>query len=507
MTLISRLKDNRDGNIYPFHMPGHKRMSADDEILTDIYGIDISEIRGFDDLHNARGILKEAEEKCRQCFDADETHFLVNGSTGGILAAVCGTVTSGDNVIVAANCHRSVYNAVMLSGAALSVITPENEAYFETFGGIDPEDVARAIDKVAGDHRIAVVITSPTYEGITSDIKAISGVCHSRGAVLIVDSAHGAHLGFSDDFPQSAISAGADVVITSVHKTLPAMTQTALIHINGNCLSKDRIRRMLSVFMTSSPSYVFMSSIDSMTELLINRGKELFTAYSERLDDLYKKTEELECLSILRKEKLTAKGSADHDKGKIVVRDMTGKLSGSGLYDLLYDRYDICAEMATDTHVILMTSIADTDEGFKRLYKALCDIDKELSSGSIVPKARSFIKRICDRIIGRQIASRMFKNMPDTVLPDSSGLHSYDNRMKEALFEEEIKSIPVELSEGRTAKDLVTVYPPGIPVTIPGNIITADAIDTILCARSNGLQITGLNEDEEINVIWERSST
>ena len=496
MTLISRLKENRDSNIYPFHMPGHKRMPVDDELLSEICGIDITEIKGFDDLHNPGGIIKEAEERTRKLFAADETHYLVNGSTCGILAAVCGSVSSGDDIIIASNCHRSVYNAAMLSGATLHEITPEYESYFETFGGVEADAVDEALSQVYGGGRVAVVITSPTYEGITSDVAAISDVCRKRGAILIVDAAHGAHFGLSPYFPQSAVAAGADVVVTSVHKTLPAMTQTALIHINEHCASKERIRRMLPVFMTSSPSYVLMASIDSMTKLLKEKKTELFSEYSKRLEDLYKTAEGFECLSLLKKEKLTAKGSADHDKGKIVIRDLTGKLTGPALYDTLFDTYGICAEMATATHVVLMTSVADTEEGFARLADALTKIESGLCSSTIIPKSRKILKKLYDRFIGKKVVTQMMGNMQK----------SYDNNIMKTVFEDDTETIPVELAEGRTAKDFVSVYPPGIPVTVPGRVISAQAVDTLLEAKKEGLTITGLT-DGNITVLWERSST
>ena len=380
MTLINRLKENRDSGIYPFHMPGHKRRLADDETLREIYALDITEIPGFDDLHNAEGIIKEAEDRAARLFGSDETHFLVNGSTCGILSAIVGTVSKGDTVIAGSNCHRSVFNGIMLSGAKKVTITPDEESGFGICGGISVEAVTDALEKADG-NKTAVVITSPTYEGITSDIDAIAKTCHEHNAVLIVDSAHGAHFGFSEGFPKSAVATDADAVITSVHKTLPSMTQTSLIHINRNCPSRDGIVKMLSVFQTSSPSYILMSSIDSMTELLEKQGKELFASYEKRLDDFYKKAEKFNSLSVLTKDELTAKGSTDHDRGRIVITDKTGTFSGQKLSDILLKTYGLCAEKSEDTYVLLITSIADTDEGFERLTKALTDIDMKLTTG------------------------------------------------------------------------------------------------------------------------------
>ena len=377
MQLITRLKENRDGTNYPFHMPGHKRRLADDELLGRIYGIDITETEGFDDLHNARGILKEAQMQTARLFGAYETHYLVNGSTAGLLAAINAMVGTGDSIVITGNCHRSVNNAVMLSGADPVVITPEREC-FGIYGGISPRTVKKALKRIKDEsktpHRTAVVITSPTYEGITSDARGIADVCHEEGAVLIVDGAHGAHFSFSDYFPESAIGI-ADIVVTSVHKTLPAMTQTSLLHIGRNCPDKERIREMLSVFMTSSPSYVLMASIDSMTHMLKRRRTELFSEYERRLDDFYRKTENLRNLCVLKKSMLKTEGSADHDRGRIVVSDVTGRLSGRDLSGILHDRFGIVAEKAEEKCVVLISTIADTDEGFELLTKALFQTD------------------------------------------------------------------------------------------------------------------------------------
>ena len=507
MQLIRKLKENRDLDIYPFHMPGHKRRLANDDLLRQIYAIDVTETEGFDNLHDAKGIIREAENRAAACFGADETHFLVNGSTGGILAGICGTVMSGDNIVIAANCHRSVYNAVMLSGAKAYVITPERESYFDISGGIAAEDVKTALSSLGPAKCTAVVITSPTYEGITSDIRAISEVCHEKKAVLIVDAAHGAHFGFSDHFPKSAVASGADVVITSVHKTLPAMTQTALIHISGKCPSADRIRKMLPVFMTSSPSYVLMASIDSMTDLITKNGQKLFEDYVSRLEDLYNSLDPLECLSVLTKKKLTAAGSADLDRSKIVVSDMTGRYSGKKLYDLLFDRYGICAELATDSYIILMTSVADTDEGFERLKRALLETDELIADYRKLPKKRGIVKRIYDSVIGRRIAKRIVPYMEQKSAGQNAAAGMYlDADIKKAMFEEDTELIPVELSEGRVSAEFVAVYPPGIPVAVPGQRISGDAVDRLLNAKIEDLDITGLYNGE-ISVLWEKSST
>jgi len=480
MHLTKALKEHADDK-YPFHMPGHKRRLFADEILSDAYSIDITEIEGFDDLHEADGLIRKAQERAAKLYGADETHFLVNGSTGGILAAICGTVSKTDSIIVAANCHRSVYNAAMLSGAGLYIVAPRQEKSFCLCAGIDPERIENALSETS-DEAGAVVITSPTYEGIVSDIRSIADICHRHGAVLIVDSAHGAHFGFSGAFPESPVALGADVVISGVHKTMPAMTQTALIHISRNCPSAGRIRAMLKVFTTSSPSYVLMASIDSMTDLIKEQKDELFEAYAKRLKSFYDKASALNNLKVLKKEDLTEKGTWDHDIGKIVIKDDSMHLSGKELSDILYDKYGICVEMAGVSYVILMTSVADTDEGFAKLEDALAAIDEDLQrrgSADIKPPVPE-----------------------EAILPEGR----YDNKMMAAMFEADAGTVPLEKACGMIARDLVTVYPPGIPVTLPGSVITDRAVRSLQNAQQCGLKITGMT-GKEIAVLWERSST
>lgn len=473
--LISLLEKNRDSKDYPFHMPGHKRLPAGNDLLDGIYGIDITEIEGFDNLHNAEGIIKDSQERAANCYGADETHFLVNGSTGGIFAAITASVTAGDTIVIARNCHKSVYNAVMISGADMYVITPDEEPLFGMYGGIKASDVKEALTASGAK---AVVITSPTYDGIVSNIEDIVKVCHEQKAVLIVDSAHGAHFGFGNGFPESAIRLGADVVITSVHKTLPSLTQTALIHINRNCPCRQRIQKMLPVFQTSSPSYVLMASIDHLTGLLLNKADELFAGYEKKLDDFLSNASQLKNLYVMRRQDLKSPGSFDLDKGKIVVGDMTGTYSGKELSDMLRNKYHLIPEMASKDYVLLMTGIADISEGFDRLSEALSDIDKTID-GSL---------RVSDGESKQKEKGRLIKN-----------------NMKSAMFEK-TTFVSTEDAAGRISADLVTVYPPGIPVIIPGETITKEAVSTINEAKKNGLEVTGLN-GKELTVVWERSST
>lgn len=278
--LYRSLKKYGDSDYYAFHMPGHKRQLG---LFENPYQIDITEIDGFDDLHHPEtdGILVRAEERAAKVYGAEETHFLVNGSTAGILSAVSGCTSRGGKLLMARNCHRSVYHGVELRALHPVYLYPQQIENLGINGAILPEDVEKALEKERDIQ--AVIITSPTYDGVCSDVRNIAEICHRFEKPLLVDQAHGAHFPFSEYFPEDALWAGADVVIHSVHKTLPSMTQTALLHLQGSLANREQVRHYLSVYQSSSPSYVLMASIDACMELLEQDGKELFAEHEREL--------------------------------------------------------------------------------------------------------------------------------------------------------------------------------------------------------------------------------
>ena len=263
--LDQKLEKYATGEIYPFHMPGHKRAGL---FFPNPYQIDITEIDGFDNLHHPEGILKDGMAHAAKVFGAKQTFYLVNGSTCGLLAAVSAAVPKRGRLLMARNCHKAVYHAAYLRELSVDYLYPQiTEAGIQ--GAIRPDEVRLAL---AGEKKYdAVVITSPTYDGVVSDIEAIARIVHEHGIPLIVDEAHGAHFGFSEAFPVSAKALGADVVIQSIHKTLPAFTQTALLHLQSDRVSEAEMRKFLGIYETSSPSYIFMAGIEKCVRMLENR--------------------------------------------------------------------------------------------------------------------------------------------------------------------------------------------------------------------------------------------
>jgi len=365
--LYDKLKEYSLKGVYPMHMPGHKRNS--EALLPGLpYDIDITEIHGFDDLHVPRGILLETSQLAASLYGSDKAFLLVNGSTVGIISAIGALTTRGDKILIAGACHWSVTNAATLFGLIPVFLPSETDYESGVSLSIDPSAVESEIEKEQNIRLI--VVTSPSYEGIVSDISSIADVSQSCGIPLLVDSAHGAHLGFSKKFPVSAVTAGADVVVMSLHKTLPALTQCSLMHVSGERVSHEEIARMLSVLQTSSPSYVLMASIDHCLRLLASDRERLFNEYEQNLEYFAREIASLKNLFVLGNARLFA-----HDPGKIVIVTKNTALSGFELADILRSENKIELERACAEYAIAMTSICDSKEGFTRLAKALREID------------------------------------------------------------------------------------------------------------------------------------
>lgn len=465
-----------NSDVYPFHMPGHKRQKLD---FPNPYAVDITEIDGFDNLHHAQGILKEAEERAAALYGSKRCYYLVNGSTCGLLAAICAAAQRGDKVLVARNSHKAVYHALALQGLSAEYLYPaitENDLQ----GGIMPVQVEEALT-VHPDIR-AVIVTSPTYEGILSDISGIAEVCHTHGIPLIVDEAHGAHLGFGGEFPENAVRLGADAVIMSLHKTLPSFTQTALLHICSDRIAPMQVERYLDIFETSSPSYVFMAGMDACVRMLTEQGQQLFADYRKLLDTFYKETADLTNLHVMRMEDLSPEEAFGWDDSKLVIFAE----SGEKLHQLLLHRYHLQMEMVSAHYVLGMTSIMDQKEGFERLSAALHRIDEEWTDETVEGftteekniKAAGFTARIyCKNPCAMQIYRAM-------ELP-----------YKEVSFSD---------ADGKTAAEYVFLYPPGIPLIVPGETITREFLENIRECQRHGLCVEGQQDlcAERIKIVY-----
>ena len=478
-SLYEKLINYGKSDFYGFHMPGHKRNG---EIMENglPYQIDITEIEGFDDLHHARELLKEAQERAARVYHAEETCYLINGSTSGILSGLLGCTHKGGRILAARNCHKSVYAAIYMHELDVEYIYPEYDEKTGLNGAIDADAVRRILLEDRNEHCgkttiSAIVITSPTYDGVVSDIRRIADTVHEFGIPLIVDEAHGAHFGFHPYFPENANQQGADVVIHSLHKTLPSLTQTALIHLNGNLINRERVRKYVHMLQTSSPSYVLMASMDECIRFL-EREQDAFVLYQERLKKLRRELKKLKKLQLVE--------TNAYDCSKIVISTIntvkgqeiyTGKL----LYEELLTSYHLQMEMASREYVLAMTSVCDTEEGFRRLKEALFQIDESLER----------------------------KEIDNTSMELPRLQRVYTSAEAENLSEEKSNVeilLPKECQE-RISLEYAYVYPPGIPLIVPGERISKKAVELLQLYEKSGFDIEGLKQSGRIRILKEIS--
>jgi len=484
MNLYDKLSDYKDRDYYPMHMPGHKR-NVSLFSMVNPYSIDITEIDGFDNLHHATGILLKGMERCAALYGSKHTDYLVNGSTAGILTGISACTRKNDRILVARNSHKSVYHAIFLNELDPVYIYPKVLPEFGINGGITPEDVEKMLTKYP-DIKLAV-ITSPTYEGIVSDIRGIAAVCHRYGVPLMVDEAHGAHFGFHKDFPNNSVSLGADIVIHSIHKTLPAFTQTGLLHTNGNLVDYNEIKKYLSIYQSSSPSYILMAGIEQCVKFLEKNGKRAFDLFYRRLNGFYKRMEDLEYLKIFTGKRAKDLGCYHFDPSKIIIAAGDGNVTGKFLYDELLRFYHIQMEMVASNYVLGMTSIADTKEGFIRLGDALLKIDEKLK--------RKYGKQEIDSLTAEKQLPRRNKNalkFSTEILPSPPERVLLCHEACESPQE----VIPLELSIDRISAEYVYLYPPGIPLLVPGEKISGEFLTRLTEYQEKGLNLQGLADME-----------
>ena len=498
--LLERLTEYAGSDAYPFHMPGHKRREIPDGIpggFPDPYGIDITEIDGFDNLHHAEGILKDAMDEAAAIYGADRSWYLVNGSTCGILSAVFATTENGGKILTARNCHKAVYHAICLNRLEAEYLYPEEITEFGINGGIRAEDVRKALEKDAmrcagnsGNVRgkitkiQAVLITSPTYEGVVSDIRAIADAAHEYGIPLIVDEAHGAHLEYADQchsFPKSALEYGADIVIQSLHKTLPCFTQTAILHVKGKLVDQDRISRYLSMFQTSSPSYLFMAGMERCIRYMDGDGRNEMVRYEKRLEHFMERMEGLQVLEVLDREICGKyRTVAGWDPSKIVVSTMRAEdFHGEELAETLRRKYHLEMEMTAPEYVIAMTSLMDTEEGFERLGTALLEIDGALrhcvESEQQKEKGESKGKKRCET--------------PEAT--ESKVSHPVRRTLICEAMDADTERTALQDTVGKVSAEFVYLYPPGIPIIAPGEVFTDAIVEKIMAYKAAGLLVQG----------------
>lgn len=461
--LYDRLTEYAGSDYYPLHMPGHKR-NALTSALEPFARTDITEIDGFDNLHAAQDILLCLQQKAAAIYGAEESFYLINGSSCGILAAISATGQAGKKLLMVRGCHKSAYHGLYLSGQEAVYLWPEVHPQYGCEMQVAPKAVEEALKENADIS--AVLIVSPTYEGLHANIPEIAKIVHKRKLPLIVDAAHGAHLGFHGKWAENACRQGADLVIMSLHKTLPSPTQTALMHVNGDLVDRKRLRRYLQIYQSSSPSYPMMAAMEEALDYTDQKKKEIFDRFYEYWQDMLHTLSGCQYISCLKE--------VNSDIGKLVVMDTSGCFSGKELYDILREEYHLQPEMAAGDYILAMFTIGDTKEGFIRTAKALLEIDRKCA------------------VLVREKQHKT-KRYPHTAVSQFMSL-------KDAW---DAPKIMVSLKEaaGKISGEFVNLYPPGRPILVPGEKISTEIISLIIQYIGENLTVHGIEYgDGEIKI-------
>ena len=432
--LWERMEAHHKAGYLSLHMPGHKENAALAPYLARLGAeLDITELPEFDDLHDPSGVLAQGMDRAAKLWGSRKSYFQVNGSTGGLLAAIRAATRRGDQVLVARHCHKAVYHAIELCG-------------------LDPGVKL-------------VVYPSPTYDGVVSDTAGICAAAHAKGVPVLVDEAHGAHLGFHPAFPPGAMAQGADLAVASLHKMLPSLTQTALLHAGGKLVPLPQVARQTGIFQSSSPSYLLMASMDGCVRLLEEKGEALFAAWHRRLTEFDQGIQGLRHLRVLghgREAGAHYPGIFALDPAKILISTQGTGLTGVALRDLLRREYRIEVEMALDHYVLAMTGLGTDDAMPARLAQALLAIDETCASSEETPSVLA---------------------VPGALPPRRCSL-------------EEAAQAPGGLSflydaMGKVCGEYIWAYPPGIPLIAPGEEITPPLVETVEGLYRAGVRLIG----------------
>ncbi|MDY0235666.1 MAG: aminotransferase class I/II-fold pyridoxal phosphate-dependent enzyme [Gudongella sp.] len=455
--VFEALKNLKEENSISFHFPGHKGKKTLIDWGEYMPQIDTTELDGMDNLLEPRGIIEESQKNAASVFGAKATYYAVNGSTGSLYIGLATITKPGDKILVQRNCHKAVYNALILNRIQPVYIYPNYNENHNVLTGLYPEDIEDALTE--NPDIKAVVVTYPNYYGVCSDIKEIAKIVHKHGKILMVDEAHGPHMTFSDKLPISAIEGGADIVIQSTHKTLPSLTQTSMIHVGTDRIDLNKLRDRYQLYTTTSPSYLFTVS------------NELAVAYMdseegrERLEwSINKVNETIERLNkIPRVEVFTGdpEDSTIYSKDNTKILISIDGVRGTTVKKLLLTDYNIRVEMADFYYALILTSLMNEEEEFEKVIEAITDIaaktpHEEINWVNVKMPVPKIITRPSDAYYGKK----------------------EQIKLKDAI--------------GRVSAAPIIPYPPGIPLIVPGEEITQEIYEHVLFLMDNGIEIVGL---------------
>lgn len=472
--LFDALMEYHNRNTVPFHVPGHKRgVGMDpkfrDFVGTNVLSIDVTVFQLVDSLHHPTGPIKEAMKLAADAYGSDMAFISIHGTSGALQAMVMSVVGDGDVILVPRNIHKSITSGIILSGAVPVFMQPEIDKNIGIAHGVTPETVEKSLREHP--EAKAVLIINPTYYGVATDIKKIADIVHSHNIPLIVDEAHGPHLGFNDRLPVSALAAGADMCAQSTHKIIGSMTQSSFLHVKGDRIDINRVQQIMNLLQTTSPSYPLMASLDVARMQIATKGRELLDYAIDLLTYARQEINKIPGLYSFGNEIIGQPGVHAIDPTKLVITCKGLGLTGYELDHMLADDYHIQLEMSDLYNALAVGSFGDTKESIDAVLKAL-----------------------------REISSKYYGSRP--VKGDCLDIPSIPERAlnPRQAFNASKKSIPLKESAGNVSSEFLMAYPPGIPILCPGEIITKEIINYVQALKDCNLYVQG-TEDPSVETI------
>jgi arginine decarboxylase len=471
--IINALREWTTTDHAPFYTPGHKHgwgMGADFTDLWQAAGLkgDLPELPGLDNLAAADGVIAASQSLAAKTFGAEHTRYLVNGSSCGVMAAILATCQPGDQILLPRNIHRSIIAGLIHSGAVPVFIQPVYVPELDIAHSVTPESIAAAL--LAYPQIKAVMVVAPTYYGVCGDLAEIASIVHQHQIPLLVDAAHGAHFGFHPDLPPSALALGADLVIQSTHKVLGALTQASMLHVQGRLIDIDRVDRCLQILQTSSPSYLLLASLDSAQAQMATYGRELLDrtlALTQKARSELSNIPGLLTLDLAR----IQPGCRYFDATRLTVTTTNLGYTGYDADEILCDQYQVVAEMPSQRHLTFIISIGNREWDIEMLVAGMRGLAQQAAAPVQIPQI----------------------DWPSVAISSPA-------LTPRAAFFASIETVPIESSIGQISAELVCPYPPGIPVLIPGEVVTAEAIDYLQQVVAAGGEVVG-NSDPSLQYL------
>ncbi|XP_072970350.1 uncharacterized protein [Typha angustifolia] len=474
--LVQALKSTAKQDVSCFHFPGHNRGKAAPSLLSDLTGLgtflhDLPELPELDDLFSPKGVILDAQRRASELFGSSKTWFLVGGTTCGIQASIMATCSPGETLVLPRNSHISATSGLVLSGAVPKYIMPEYSSHWDLAGGITPLQVEKALQELEEDGKgaAAVLVTSPTYHGICSDVEEIAKICHSRSIPVIVDEAHGAHFGFHHGFPSTALEQGADLAAQSTHKVLCSLTQSSMLHMSGDLVDMDMVSRCLQTLQSSSPSYLLLASLDAARAQL-SEDENIFDKSVDISLEAKHQLRMIPGISVLGLSSFVS-GFPAIDPLRITLGTSQLYKSGYAADDLLCEEHRIISELVGTRSVTFAVNLGTRWEDVQRLVLGVKHLSKKIFQPNEL-----------------QIYTQNTICSPFTTL-------SMQLTPREAFFAKKRK-VHIEKSLGEICGELICPYPPGIPVLVPGEVITEGALSYLLDIRNMGATISGAADNK-----------